>query len=224
MKKFGRIIILATFLLTAIATIKCYKLINETTALINGTEETTEVNNSEDENLLQHEIAEKILRFHVLANSDDEIDQDVKLKVRDAVGKYIEPKLAETKDLNETKLIVENEIDNIVKVANQTLEDNGFSYRATAAIKETDFPEKTYGNYTFPAGKYQALQIILGNGQGHNWWCVLYPNMCFRGSVYEIVSTEAEESLREVLTEEEYEEVFNSDNFTIDFKFLEILR
>ena len=173
---------------------------------------------------LQPEIAEKILRFHVLANSDSDEDQQVKIKVRDAVGKYIEPKLIDSKSLEETKEIVESEMDNIIKVADDTLFENGFSYKSSASVTVTDFPEKSYGEYTFPAGKYQALQIVLGDGNGHNWWCVLYPNMCFRGSVYEVVSEEAEESLREVLTQEEYEAVFDSGNFQIDFKLLEILQ
>lgn len=73
-----------------------------------------------------------------------------------------------------------------------------------------DFPVKTYGDYTFPAGKYRALQITLGKGEGHNWWCVLYPNMCFQGSVYEVMDESSGEELREVLTQEEYADVFDS--------------
>ncbi len=71
-------------------------------------------------------------------------------------------------------------------------------------------PVKTYGDYTFPAGKYRALQITLGKGEGHNWWCVLYPNMCFQGSVYEVMDESSGEELREVLTQEEYADVFDS--------------
>lgn len=173
---------------------------------------------------LQPEIAEKILRFHVLANSDSQEDQAVKIKVRDAVGKYIEPKLKESKSLEQTKTIVESEMQNIIKIADDTLLENGFNYKATASLTVADFPDKTYGDYTFPSGQYQALQIVLGEGDGHNWWCVLYPNMCFKGSVYEVVSEEADKSLREVLTPEEYEAVFDSHNYSIDFKLLEILQ
>ena len=73
-------------------------------------------------------------------------------------------------------------MDEIIAVSKETLKANGFTYGASAELTHTDFPEKTYGDYTFPKGNYEALEITLGDGEGHNWWCVLYPNMCFRGS------------------------------------------
>lgn len=82
------------------------------------------------------------------------------------------------------------------------------------------FPGKTYGDYTFPEGNYEALEITLGDGAGHNWWCVLYPNMCFRGSVYEVVEDEAKENLKEVLTPDEYESIFDSGKYEIKLKSL----
>lgn len=173
---------------------------------------------------LQPEIAEKILRFHVLANSDSEEDQEVKIKVRDAVGQMLEPKLKEAEGLADTERIVEENMDAIIAIAEETLEKNGFSYGAGARIAEVEFPVKTYGNYTFPAGEYEALQVTLGEGEGHNWWCVLYPNMCFQGSVYEVVDEESDEALREVLTPEEYADVFDSGKLQIRFKFLEYFR
>ena len=91
----------------------------------------------------------------------------------------------------------------------------------SARITKTNFPEKTYGNYTFPKGKYEALQIVIGEGNGQNWWCVLYPNMCFSGSVFEVVEEQAKESLKEVLNAWEYADVFDSGNVQIRFKFLE---
>lgn len=172
---------------------------------------------------LQPEIAEKILRFHILANSDSKEDQEVKIKVRDAVGKMMEPKLKDSSGLEETEAIVEDNLDEIVSTAEQTLLENGYDYGATARLAQVDFPVKTYGSYTFPAGEYEALQVTLGEGEGHNWWCVLYPNMCFQGSVYEIVDEDADEALREVLTPEEYADVFDSGKVEIRFKFLELL-
>ena len=172
---------------------------------------------------IQKSIASKILRFHVLANSDEESDQDVKLLVRNAVGTYLKPYLSESNSLEETKQIVNEKMEEIINVSQQTLKDNGFDYSVSAKITTTEFPEKKYGEYTFPEGEYEALQIILGKGEGHNWWCVLYPEMCFRGSVYEIVDEEAKEELREVLTAEEYETVFNGGKYEIRFKVLEFL-
>ena len=173
---------------------------------------------------LQPEIARKILRFHILANSDSEEDQAVKIKVRDALGKMMGPKLADSKNLEETKKIVSENMDEIVALAEKTLEDNGYTYGATAELAHVQFPEKNYGDYTFPAGEYEALEVTLGKGGGHNWWCVLYPNMCFQGAVYEVVDEEADEALREVLTPEEYADVFDSGKLEIRFKFLEYFR
>lgn len=183
-----------------------------------ATKNAMEINAKEN---IQSQISQKILRFHVLGNSDDKADQDVKLRVRDAVGKYIEPKLEESKDINTTRKIVNDNMDGIIETANSVLKENGFSYKATGRIKNTDFPEKTYGQYTFPEGEYEALQIVLGEGKGHNWWCVLYPNMCFKGSVYEVIEDDAKEELREVLDEEEYEAVFDSGEYEIRFKILD---
>ena len=131
---------------------------------------------------LQPAIAEKILRFHVLANSDAKDDQNVKLKVRDAVGHMLGQKLKKVTDRAQTEKIVQDHMDEIIETAEKTLHKNGYTYGASARLANVDFPVKTYGDYTFPAGKYRALQITLGKGEGHNWWCVLYPNMCFQGS------------------------------------------
>lgn len=170
---------------------------------------------------LQPSIASKILRFHVLANSDATCDQAVKEEVRDAVGAYLQPLLEEAESLEETKQIVSGHMEQVVGVAKQTLENKGFDYDVSARIAHIDFPEKTYGAYTFPKGTYEALQIVIGEGRGQNWWCVLYPNMCFKGSVFEVIEEEASESLKEVLNPWEYADVFDSGKVEFRFKFLE---
>ncbi len=173
---------------------------------------------------LQESIAEKVLRFHVLANSDSCEDQELKEKVRDAIGCMMQPRLSNVENIEETRAVVEASMDDIIATAEETLRENGYDYEVTAKLTNTVFPEKTYGNYTFPAGEYQALEVVIGEGKGHNWWCVLYPNMCFRGSVFEVVEEEAEEALKEVLTPEEYENVFNGEDYEIRFKFLEYFK
>ncbi len=170
---------------------------------------------------IQKSIASKILRFHVLANSDEKADQDVKLLVRNAVGTYLEPYLSGCKSLEESKQVINEKMEEIIAVSEDTLKKNGFDYSVIARITTTEFPDKQYGDYTFPKGKYEALQIVIGEGRGHNWWCVLYPQMCFRGSVYEIVDDGAKEELRELLTTEEYETVINGGKYEIRFKALE---
>ena len=173
---------------------------------------------------LQPKIAAKILRFHVLANSDSSRDQKIKLKVRDAVGGYIEPKLSDSDSLIQTRQIVDENMEGIIATADRVLVQEGAGYKSNAYLTTMDFPVKTYGEYTFPAGKYEALRVVLGEGEGHNWWCVLYPNMCFRGSVYEVVEEDAKEELREVLDPQEYADVFHRGGYQVRFKFLEMFR
>lgn len=174
--------------------------------------------------LLQPSISSKILRFHVLANSDSKEDQAVKEEVRDAVGVYLQPLIEDAESLEETKQIIARNLGQVVATAKETLKKNGFDYEVSARITRTDFPEKTYGAYTFPKGEYEALQIIIGEGEGQNWWCVLYPNMCFKGTVFEVVEEEAGEALKEVLNSWEYADVFDSEKVQIRFKFLEYFR
>ena len=173
---------------------------------------------------LQPSIASKILRFHVIANSNSSEDQAVKEQVRDAVGTYLQPLLEEANSLEETKQIVGRNMGEVIRISKRTLAEYGYDYEVSANITTTEFPEKTYGSYTFPEGEYEALQIVIGEGTGQNWWCVLYPNMCFRGAVYEVVEAEADESLREVLNAWEYAKVFDSGKVKIRFKFLEFLQ
>lgn len=173
---------------------------------------------------LQPMIASKILRFHVLANSDSAEDQAVKEKVRDAVGTYLNPILHASDDLEETKEIVNNHMTEIVCVAEETLAEYGYDYKVSASVTQTNFPEKTYGPYTFPQGEYEALQIIIGEGNGQNWWCVLYPNMCFKGSVYEVVEEDAKTALKEVLSPWEYADVFDGGKVELRWKILEYFR
>lgn len=173
---------------------------------------------------IQSSIASKVLRFHVLANSDGDADQALKLKVRDEIGSYIQPLLVSVGGLEDTKQIVNANIDGIVAIAEQTIQKNGYSYNVEASIKKVDFPEKTYGEYVFPAGKYEALQVRIGEGKGQNWWCVLYPNMCFKGAVYEVVEEDAKKALKEVLSPVEYAHVFDSGNVQVRFKLLEYFK
>ncbi len=169
---------------------------------------------------LQQGIAEKILRFHVLAASDTKEDQELKLKVRDAVGVYMEEELADALNKSESEELVRLHLGEIEAVAEQTIKEAGYDYPVTASLAYVEFPEKTYGAYVFPAGTYEALEVVIGEGKGHNWWCVMYPNLCFSGSVYEVVDEEAEERLREVLSTEEYEAVFSSGNVRVEWKSL----
>ena len=172
---------------------------------------------------LQEGIAQKVLRFHVLANSDSDEDQELKLAVRDAVGAQMSELLAGAESLEACEELVKEHLEEIEQTAETILAEEGCGYAVQASLEETDFPVRTYGSYTFPAGTYEALNVVIGEGAGHNWWCVMYPNMCFSGSVYEVVDEEAGEALREVLTEEEYRRIFSSGNYEVRFKYLSFL-
>jgi len=172
---------------------------------------------------IQESIAGKVLRFHVLANSDEVYDQELKLKVRDAVGAQMAELLSDAKSREECEQIIQRELDEIARTAQSVIKEEGYSYEAETFLREVQFPVKTYGDYTFPAGKYEALEVVIGEGEGHNWWCVMYPNMCFAGSVYEVVDEDAAEALQEVLSPEEYEKVLASGDYEVQFKYLTFL-
>ena len=172
----------------------------------------------------QRDISQDILRFHVLANSDSQADQSVKLKVRDEIGRYMKGNMGQVENLKECIKETEEKLPEITRIAEEVLKREGFSYPASARVGTVDFPEKQYGSYTFPGGSYKALQITVGEGEGHNWWCVMYPNMCFAGSVYEVVEEDAKRELKAVLTPEEYEELMAESQISVKFKYWEKLK
>lgn len=154
--------------------------------------------------LLQRGIAESVLRFHVLANSDSEADQNVKYMVRDEVLDWLSEQIGECGKEEEQQFLL-GHLTEIEQVADRVLEQQGFSYRSEVKLEDCYFPERTYGDCTFPAGWYEALRICLGEAKGQNWWCVLYPRLCFSDCLHAVVEEEQLQELEEVLTVEEYE-------------------
>lgn len=92
----------------------------------------------------------------------------------------MQEKLTDVENLEECELVVRQSLGEIEEAAAETIAENGYDYDVTAELEHTSFPVKNYGSYTFPAGDYEALRIVIGEGNGHNWWCVMYPNMCFQ--------------------------------------------
>ena len=156
---------------------------------------------------VQEGIAGKIFRLHVVANSDKEEDQELKLDVKKTVVDYLSRRLGSGADLEETREYVLENLPEIEQAALKTIEEQGKDYPISAVVEKTYFPDKTYGDWTFPAGEYEALNIRIGKGEGKNWWCVLYPSLCFIDDTWGIVSREKKEELREILTEEEFRAV-----------------
>ncbi|MBZ9621606.1 stage II sporulation protein R [Clostridium sp. FP2] len=174
----------------------------------------------------QSDIAGKLIRFHVIANSDDKIDQGLKLKVRDSVLKYISPKLVDCKNIEQSRKIINNEDENIKKIAQGVINKNGFKYSVATTLSQENFPIKTYGNITLPQGKYEAYRIIIGSGSGQNWWCVMFPPLCFVDITKGNVSYDKTESeMKQVLSDDEYNLVNNTasnNKIVAKFKLVEI--
>lgn len=122
---------------------------------------------------------EKLIRFHVIANSDSKEDQELKLKVRDKIIAYLSPKLEKSKSIEETKKIIENNITVIEDIASKEIKENDKSYSVSANLGYSNFPTKKYSNIVLPAGNYKALRVVIGSGEGKNWWCVMFPPLCF---------------------------------------------
>lgn len=166
----------------------------------------------------QEHMAEEVLRFHVLANSDSKEDQNLKMKVKDTVVSWMEEEM-DTESLAQTKAFIRSHLPQIEALAEETIQKEGYSYPVRASLEWTVFPEKTYGDITFPAGTYAALRIQIGEAKGHNWWCVLYPSLCFIDSVHAVVPEKGKKQLEHVLTEEEYEMVTATSKFKIKWFF-----
>jgi len=160
--------------------------------------------------------------MHVIANSDSEEDQQLKLKVRDAVLSAGKEVFDGSVTAIEAKEKITPYIDYLENIALETIKNEGFDYNVKITVEREYFNTRTYENsVTLPAGYYTAVKVIIGEGKGQNWWCVLYPNMCFKGSVFEVIEEEASESLKEVLNPWEYADVFDSGKVEFRFKFLE---
>ena len=156
---------------------------------------------------IQRGLAEEVFRFHVLANSDSAEDQELKMQVKEAVISYMKEEIPESENAEETKKWAKTHLEEIKMVAAEEIEKAERDYEIQAEVTNCAFPAKVYGDVTFPAGYYDALRVKIGAAGGQNWWCVLYPNLCFMDSVRAVVPEEGKEQLKEVLTEEEYEEI-----------------
>ena len=171
----------------------------------------------------QRELAGEVLRFHVLANSDSQEDQQVKMQVKEAVLEYMDREMPSEQKagLSGTKAWVKAHLGQIRDLAEETLREAGSRDKVTAELTNAYFPAKTYGDVTFPAGEYEALRICIGQAQGQNWWCCLYPDLCFIDAVHAVVPEEGKEKLRQVLDEDAYDMVTATSEFKIKWFFLQ---
>jgi stage II sporulation protein R len=170
----------------------------------------------------------KLIRFHVIANSDSDEDQELKLKVRDAVIAHLQPKLIESTSIAQSEKIIKNEYNELEKISKNIICKNGYNYDVKVGIKNSTFPTKQYSSVILPAGEYKALKIVIGKGQGKNWWCVMFPPLCFVDKENGVIDKATDKKLKEVLTEDEYKLITQKtqkdmNKVKVKFKVVEIL-
>lgn len=147
----------------------------------------------------------ELIRLHVIANSDSETDQAVKLAVRDALVEYLGPKLRAAADVNAARMIVAENRQALQAIAATLLSEHGMDYGAHVELGEFEFPMRTYGALVLPAGRYEAVRVVLGNGSGRNWWCVLFPPLCFiDGTTNAVAASAMQDSTGEAGWQVEY--------------------
>ena len=158
----------------------------------------------------QSSLSSSLVRLHVIAVSDDEYEQSLKLRVRDGVLSYISPKLRDVKSAQQAQEIIKNELDGIKAAAESSAE--GRSVEVT--LSQEYYPTRNYEKFSLPAGKYQSLRVILGEGEGHNWWCVVFPPLCISAAEQEQAVESMSEDMRGIVTEE--------DGYEYKFRILEL--
>lgn len=174
--------------------------------------------------VIQEGIADEIVRFHVIANSDTEEDQALKYKVRDTLVTELAPILETTENIKEAKTQLNNRLIEIKETAEAVIRSNGYDYRVTVTLEPWYFPLRVYGEYSFPPGTYDALRVKIGEASGENWWCVMFPPLCFVDETYSVVNGKSEKQLKHVLTEKEYNTLRNKKTpVKIKFKLIEKL-
>ena len=169
---------------------------------------------------LQQQIATQVLRFHIRANSDTVADQQKKLRRKQSLLEWLTPILSENTSKSETIQCIRKNLPDIRKEATRMAAPEP----VTVTLQKEWFPEKTYGTCTFPEGIYDALRVDIGQAKGHNWWCVLYPSLCFADAMEPSMTEEGEEKLQQVLDEDAYDLLLHPQKLKIRFRLEFFLR
>lgn len=169
---------------------------------------------------LQQQIATQVLRFHIRANSDTVADQQKKLRIKQSLLEWLTPILSENTSKSETIQCIRKNLPDIRKEATRMAAPEP----VTVTLQKEWFPERTYGTCTFPEGIYDALRVDIGQAKGHNWWCVLYPSLCFADALEPSMTEEGEEKLQQVLDEDAYDLLLHPQKLKIRFRLEFFLR
>lgn len=160
-------------------------------------------------------IREEVLRLHVIANSDEDYDQELKLKVRDALLQSGESIFSGSEDIISAESKIADKQDVLRYTAEETICNLGFDYDVKIEIARSYFPTKTYGELTLPAGYYKAVRVIIGQGKGKNWWCIMFPPLCLPAA------TDREDIISDFLSEKEMQIVTSDPKFEVRFWLVE---
>ena len=165
------------------------------------------------------DVANSVFRLHVIANSDTEEDQNLKYMVRDNLLKYMNSICENCKTKEDAIAIVEKNKTAFEQIAMNTIKEEGYNYSVTINIGNFEFPTKYYGDISLPAGYYDALRVEIGEAKGRNWWCVMFPPLCFVDISSGVVPDESKEFMKNSLSEEEFALISNQSDNEIQFKF-----
>ena len=168
---------------------------------------------------VSNNIADSVFRLHVIANSDSKEDQQLKLKVRDELLSYMNIISKDSTSKQEAMQIANEHKEEFTQIAEKVIKENGYNYTVNVQIGKADFPTKYYGDITLPAGTYDALKVQIGEAKGQNWWCVMFPPLCFVDVSTGIVPDNSKQELKQSLDNEEYDLISKTDNNEISFKF-----
>lgn len=179
--------------------------------------------------LVLGDIKDKIIRLHVVANSDSPEDQAIKLRIKDAIIKELKPKLENLKSQEEVKNLISANMDNLIAAAEEEMARLGENFPIDIELGTFEFPTKVYGDLSFPAGAYQALNVKIGEAKGKNWWCVMFPPLCFVDIAQGVVSEKTLEEFKEILDENELEllkseKANEEETVKIKFKLVEMAK
>ena len=174
------------------------------------------------------DLSNSVLRLHILANSDSKEDQELKYKVRDNIINYMNSITKNIYSKEDALRIAKENESEFISIAKQTIKDNGFDYDVNINFGNFYFPTKTYGDISLPAGEYDAIRIEIGESQGQNWWCVMFPPLCFVDVSSGIVPDDSKKQLKDTVSDEDFYLISNgnSNNSTdgfikIKFKLIE---
>ena len=170
-------------------------------------------------NAVSENLSNSVFRLHVIANSDTKEDQDLKYIVRDKLIEYMDTLSQSCSSKEEVIKIAQDNLDDFKQIAENTIREQGYSYPVEVEIGNFEFPTKTYGDISFPAGYYDALRVKIGEAKGKNWWCVMFPPLCFVDVTTGIVPNNSKDDLKQNLSDEEYKIISDTESSDITLKF-----